>query len=99
MLRLLKVNGQSLSPRFQQGDFVIISKIPFLFTPPRPGDVVAFLQPGYGILIKLIDSVDESNGDLLVTGTQPDSVDSRIFGPVRRSDIMGKVIWHVSKSK
>jgi type IV secretory pathway protease TraF len=48
-------------------------------------------------MIKLVERVDPGTGELLVTGTQPESVDSRIFGPVRRTDLLGKVIWHVAK--
>lgn len=99
MLRLLKVSGTSLYPGYEEGDFVIVSKIPFFFAPVKPGDVVAFRQPGYGTLIKLVEAFDQKSGELIVTGTQPDSVDSRVFGPVRRTDLLGKVIWHVSKPK
>ena len=97
MPRLLKVTGLSLTPTFQPGDFVIVSKIPFFFIPPRPGDVVAFRQPGYGTLIKQVAQVDPASGALTVTGTQPESVDSRIFGPVSPRSLLGKVIWHVKK--
>jgi signal peptidase I len=99
MLRLLKVTGNSLSPRFQEGDFVIVSKIPFLFSPPKPGDVVAFRQPGYGTLIKLVEGVDKAGGGLTVTGSQPDSVDSRVFGSVSIPSLVGKVIVHVTKPR
>jgi signal peptidase I len=58
MLRLLKIMGESLSPDFENGDFVIVSKIPFLFSPLAIGDVVAFYQPGYGLLIKLVKGVN-----------------------------------------
>ena len=78
---------------------MIVSKIPFFFVPARPGDVVAFHQPGYGTLIKLVEAVDPARGELTVIGTQPDSIDSRVFGPVRRSSLVGKVIWHVAKPK
>jgi signal peptidase I len=96
MLRLLKIRGDSLSPEFNAGDFVIVSKIPFLFAPPSPGDVVAFHQPGYGTLIKRIQALAPGGG-LSVTGTHPESVDSRTFGPVRRADLLGKVIWHIRR--
>ena len=99
MLRLLKVTGNSLTPRFQTGDFVIVSKIPFFFAPVKAGDVVAFHQPGYGTLIKLVESLDPVSGELTVTGTQPESVDSRVFGPVKKSALLGKVIWHVAKPR
>lgn len=97
MLRLLKVTGNSLTPEYQEGDFVFISKIPFLFCPPSPGDIVAFNQPGYGFLIKRIQQV-ASDGSLNVVGTQPESIDSRIFGQIKREDLLGKVIWHIRKT-
>jgi len=96
MLRILKVTGDSLSPEFQQGDFVLVSKIPFLFVPPSPGDVVAFYQPGYGLLIKRIQNLS-TDGGVNVIGNHPESIDSRVFGTVRREDVIGKVIWHIRK--
>jgi signal peptidase I len=97
MLRLLKVTGYSLEPTYHEGDFVFVSKIPFLFVPPQPGDVIAFHQPGYGVLIKQVGQLSTESDDLYVTGTHPDSVDSRQFGPVHRGDVLGKVIWHIPK--
>jgi phage repressor protein C with HTH and peptisase S24 domain len=97
MLKLLKIRGDSLAPEFQNGDFVIISKIPFLFAPPSPGDIVAFQQPGYGLLIKRVQSV-APDGGMTVVGSHPDSIDSREFGPVNQSNISGKVIWHIRHS-
>jgi signal peptidase I len=96
MLKLLKITGDSLTPEYQNGDFVIISKIPFLFVPPSPGDVIAFRQPGYGLLIKRIESLKQ-NGGVDVIGSHPESIDSRVFGSIRRESILGKVIWHIRK--
>ncbi len=97
MLRFFKVRGDSLAPEFSQGDFVLVSKIPFLFASPAPGEVIAFRQPGYGLLIKRIHSITR-DGELNVAGTHPDSIDSRAFGPVRRQDVVGKVIWHIRRA-
>jgi len=97
MLRVLKVAEDSLAPEYRQGDFVLVSKIPFLFIPPSPGNVIAFRQPGYGLLIKRIENIS-SDGCVNVIGTHPDSIDSRVFGTVRRGDIIGKVIWHIRKT-
>ena len=96
MFRLLKITGESLAPEFQEGDFVIVSKIPFLFVRPSPGDVIAFHQPGYGLLIKRIHQITPEN-DLNVIGSNNKSVDSRIFGPVRHGDLVGKIILHIRK--
>jgi signal peptidase I len=97
MLRFLKVTGDSLAPEYQEGDFVLVSKIPFYLVPPSPGDVIAFRQPGYGLLIKRIQNI-APDGGLNVIGNRPDSIDSRVFGTVRRTDIIGKVIWHILKA-
>ena len=97
MFRFLKVTGDSLAPEFREGDFVLVSKIPFLLVPPSPGDVIAFHQPGYGLLIKRIQNISPDGG-LNVIGNHPESVDSHVFGTVRRVDILGKVIWHIRKA-
>ncbi len=97
MLKLLKVVGDSLSPRYEHGDFVLVSRIPFLLRSPSPGDMIAFHQPGYGVLIKRVQAVT-ADGSLDVTGTHPESIDSRVFGPVRATDVIGKVIWHIRKN-
>ena len=89
--------GDSLAPEYSQGDFVLVSKIPFLLAPPSPGDVIAFHHPGYGLLIKRIQNVG-ADGGVNVIGDHPESVDSRVFGTVRHKDILGKVIWHIRKT-
>lgn len=97
MLKLLKISGDSLAPEYQIGDFVMISKIPFLFVPPSTGDIIAFRQPGYGLLIKRIQQITP-DGELIVVGSHPESVDSRVFGPIKKENILGKVFWHIQKS-
>jgi nickel-type superoxide dismutase maturation protease len=97
MCRLLKVHGDSLIPDYQEGDFVLVSKIPFLFASPRPGQVIAFHMPPYGTLIKRVEQVLEGGQSFFVTGTHPRSVDSRQFGPVSRQALLGRVVWHIPK--
>ena len=98
MFGILKVTGDSLAPDYREGDFVLVVKIPFLLKRLGRGDTIVFKHPDYGILIKRIDSLDTDGGEIYVTGTQPNSVDSRRFGPIRYRDVMGKVIWHIRKS-
>jgi signal peptidase I len=94
MLKLLKVSGDSLLPVYRDGDFVLVSKIPYLFGPVRPGDVIAFQHQVYGTMIKQVENVLDRDA-LWVVGTHAFSVDSRRFGPVRLRDVLGKVIWHI----
>lgn len=99
MCRLLKVRGDSLIPDYQEGDFVLVSKIPFLFISPHPGQVIAFHMLPYGTLIKRIDQVLEGGESYFVTGTHLHSVDSRQFGPVPRQAVLGQVIWHIPRPR
>lgn len=86
-----------MSPEYREGDFVLISKIPFIFSPPKPGDVIAFRHAKYGAMIKRISTVSPDGSELFVIGSHPYSVDSNHFGPVPRQDLLGKVVWHLKK--
>ncbi len=99
MLRVFKVTGDSLYPAFRQGDFVLISKIPFWFNRLRVGEVVVLNHPIYGQLIKQIECILDGGRAVFVIGLDEFSVDSRQFGPVARSDLFGKVIWHIRQAE
>lgn len=96
MFRILKVSGDSLQPRFCQGDYVLVSRLPVLFNTVRAGDVVAFRHPDHGTMIKIVDSVVTGEG-YSVVGTHPRSIDSRHFGSVARSDLIGRVLLHLKR--
>jgi nickel-type superoxide dismutase maturation protease len=92
LLQVLRVRGESLAPRYRDGDFVVISGLAIKRI--RPGDVIVFDHPEYGRLMKRVEGI-ESCGHLRVRGDDIDSVDSRRFGPVPRSSLLGRVIWHI----
>jgi hypothetical protein len=97
MCRLFRVVGDSLLPEYREGDFVLASKIPFLFRPPLVGDVVVLSHPAYGTLIKRISHVDHTSGVIEVRGTFAGSIDSEMFGPVPVRSLLGKVLLHISQ--
>lgn len=97
ILQVIKVKGRSLAPAFEDGDFVLVSKIPILFSGVRPGDVVVFRHPGLGKLIKIVERVEEEGQRVFVVGLDPDSRDSRVFGSLPRRLLLGKVIGHIRK--
>jgi signal peptidase I len=94
-LRILKIRGHSLFPDFREGDYVLVAGFPFPSGKIRVGDKVVFRQPRYGLLIKRVHQLLENGHTLDVRGTQIDSTDSRNFGPVPLSQVLGKVIWHI----
>jgi signal peptidase I len=97
MLRLLKVQGSSLSPSYQDGDFVLTLKIPFRFVPIKKGDIVVFHHPIYETMIKRVERVSADGREIFVVGTHPESTDSRNFGPILQEDLVGKVFMHIRR--
>lgn len=97
MIKILKVTGESLSPFFMSGDFVVVVKVPFTRYFLKNGDVIAFRHEYLGVLIKKIEKIFWSEEEIFVVGTNIGSVDSRSFGRIKRKSIIGKVIWHIRK--
>jgi nickel-type superoxide dismutase maturation protease len=97
MIQILKVTGESLSPLFLEGDFVVVSKIPFVLRKIKAGDIVVFRHPTYGTMIKQVEHISPDGEQLFVLGTHPESTDSRQFGPLQRRQLIGKVVWHIHK--
>lgn len=93
MIKFIKVTGDSLLPEYKEGDYVILITVSFFSI--RRGDTIVFQHPVYGMMIKHIDSIDSDK--IFVVGTHPLSTDSRQFGPIQRSDVVGKVIWHIKR--
>jgi signal peptidase I len=96
MIKILRISGRSLEPDFQDGGYVVVSKLPFYFRRARRGDVVAFNKAPYGLLIKRVEYLTPA-GELFVLGTHAASVDSLQFGPIRQQEVLGKVIVQVRK--
>jgi len=96
MFRPIKVTDSSLSPEYREGDYVVITTIPFFLRRIRAGDVIVFRHPSYGIMIKRVERVLGAGDQFFVVGEHPYSVDSRQFGPVSKEALLGKVIWHIT---
>jgi signal peptidase I len=97
LFHIHKVIGDSMSPDFQEGDFVVLTTVPFFLNRLKVGDVIVFEHKLYGTLIKRIASFDPETAEAYVEGTRPDSLDSTRLGTIRRNAIRGKVIIHISK--
>ena len=94
MIQIIKVTGESLSPFFRDGDYVLVARFPFLLKRIKPGDILVFRHPLHGMMIKRLERILPDGDELFVVGEDAFSDDSRRFGPIRRTDLVGKVIWH-----
>ena len=97
MLKMIRVTGASLSPMYQDGDYVLVVTIPFFLNRIRVGNIIVFRQEYYGLMIKKVEEISSNGAMFFVLGTQANSTDSRKFGRIMREDIIGKVVWHIRK--
>ena len=88
-----QVEGESMTPAFSPGERVLVNKAAYLFSRPRPGDLVVVRDPRQParLLLKRIDRPAGDGGWLVLGDNPPASTDSRAFGPVGREQIVGKV--------
>lgn len=93
----VEVVGSSMAPTLQPGDRLVVVAAPWCPPPwPRPGRVVALTDPREPrrILVKRVAAIHTRDGTLEVEGDRPEaSTDSRTFGPVPRSSIVGRVVY------
>ncbi|RMD57370.1 S26 family signal peptidase [Candidatus Woesearchaeota archaeon] len=86
-LKRYRVSGESMYPVLSADDVVLVEKSFELV----PGDLIVFVQPGDERL--LVKQVRAQRGLLtFVEGLHNKSVDSRMFGPIRRDAILGRVV-------
>ena len=86
------VEGDSMTPTFGAGQRVLVNRLAYWLRAPQHGDLVVLRDPRDTgrLLLKRIDRV--ADGGWLVLGDNPAaSTDSRTFGPVSKSLIIGKV--------
>lgn len=93
--RAFRVTGHSMAPTFAPGDLLLVDPRVYRRSGPRAGDVVVSRHP-YRTDVRLVKRVSSLPGDglCLLEGDNPEeSTDSRIFGPVPNSLLLGRVAF------
>ena len=82
-----------MQPLFNPGDRVIVNRWAYLFSFPRPGDIVAFYDRNDRNKI-LLKKIEKASGKyLFVIGLNTnDSLDSSSFGTVSKNQVIGKFL-------
>jgi len=93
MFRIIKVDGESMSPDFNDGDYVLISRIPLMMRHVKLNSILVFNTAKYGILIKKVSVIDKDNR-YFFTGINSLSLTTDKIGAVSEKDILGSVILH-----
>ena len=89
-----EVCGESMQPALREGDWIIVDRKAYARALPRRGDIVLARDPREPSrqLVKRIDHVDLHGNAWLLGDNAEASTDSRTFGAVPRSEIVGRVI-------
>lgn len=82
-----------MSPTLKPGQVVLVNRLAYLFHKPQREDIVAVKDPrDKKVLIKRITKI--SNDKYFIQGDNKKySTDSRVFGMIRKQNILGKVIY------
>ena len=79
-------------PTLKPGQDVLVFNWSYLFSKPRIGDIVVIRKNGKDIIKRIQKILDR---EYFVEGdNKKQSTDSRNFGPIDKSQLIGKVIWH-----
>ncbi len=84
-----------MSPLYTPGMRILVWR---WFRLLKPGDVVVLSDPRDGRrIVKRVEKI--LDGDLeekyhVLGDNKNESTDSRVFGPVSKESILGKVVWH-----
>lgn len=88
-----KVTGKSMLPQLKPGDEILINPDAYRNSLPEIGDIVVTMHPQQDnlSLVKRITAVDHHGNYFLTGDNLEESTDSRVWGTIKLSDILGKV--------
>jgi signal peptidase I len=132
------VDGESMHPTFENGDYLIVDELTYHFESPQRGDVIVFRYPGDPKIFYIkriiglpgetvhinsgLVSITKTNGTTITLNepyavendatytlnttlgsdqyfvmgdNRPESSDSRVWGPLPRANIIGRVFLRI----
>lgn len=77
-----------MEPKIKNSSFFLASSIPYFIVKPKAGDVIVFKNKNKNIVKKIIKIESKI---YYVKGLN--EIDSLEFAPIKRNEILGKIIW------
>ena len=91
------VSGSSMKPDYMPGDKLWVSRFIYMLSKPKIGDVVVLSDPrDQRLILKRIVEIMR-DGYFMKGDNERASTDSRVFGPVKKEDMIGKVLFRYKK--
>jgi nickel-type superoxide dismutase maturation protease len=89
----LKVVGESMLPLLQPGDEILLDSDAYRKYLPQIGDIIVIMHPLQSNLtiVKRITAINNHDGYFVTGDNSTASTDSRHWGTIKFSDILGKV--------
>ena len=94
-LGTVAVSGSSMSPTYVEGDWLLVRWRPTC----QPGDVIVIERedrPGVYLIKRYLR---QEEAGLWVEGDSPASTDSRQWGPINQSEVVGKVLFRLRRER
>lgn len=92
-LFVFTIHGNSMSPLFRGGEKVLVLRFIYILIPPRIDDIVIAIDPRDGkYLLKRVHQI-KNKKIFLMGDNYLESTDSRKFGMIDASALIGKIIY------
>ena len=87
------VEGKSMQPTFEEGEHLLINKLLYKIKKPKKGDIIVLHDPSdkQRLLVKRVFEIQKDK--VKVISDNIDGSDSRTFGLVNITNVVGKVFF------
>lgn len=85
------VSGNSMFPTLRSGQDVLCFHWAYIFSKPKGGDIVVVRVNGRDMVKRI--QLCHGRGIIVIGDNEKESSDSRSFGAIDRSEIIGKVVF------
>jgi signal peptidase I len=102
--KVIKIQGNSMDPIIKNNSYAIVDNFLHKLFTIQKNDILLFESNGHEVVKKIVGFPGETieietktikldNNEIYVIGENPkESIDSRTYGPLKKSQIIGKIV-------